>query len=111
LARNIHRGLVYPSGGQVSGWGLLRSGINADSLGPVVCRDGFAASRLLPVLISAGGTRAIFWDIFDQHQLATQLAKDSGFAPVRPLTRMRFGPAIPIRSPETLYAIADPAVG
>jgi len=103
--------LVWPAAGPISGWGLLRAGACSDYLGPAACSGPEALTALVPTLICSAGTRAVTWDIPDDNDKARAMARQLNFAPARPLTRMRLGAEVVAASPQSLLAIADPAVG
>ncbi|HEY5910881.1 MAG TPA: GNAT family N-acetyltransferase [Verrucomicrobiae bacterium] len=111
LVQDSRRALVWPANGPVLGWGLLRPGANADYLGPLVCANDEGSISLAGALLCAAGDRPVFWDVPDQNLPARGAAQRFGFAPVRPLTRMRLGPEIVSNDPRSQFAIADPAVG
>ena len=111
LAKDSRRALVWPANGPVLGWGLLRPGANADYLGPLVCANDEGSISLAGALLCAAGDRSVFWDVPDQNFPAQAAARRFGFAPVRPLTRMRLGPETVSNDPRSQFAIADPAVG
>lgn len=111
LAVDSRRALVWPARGRVRGWGLLRPGANADYLGPLVCPHDEGSAHLLVGLIKNSAGPPIFWDIPDQNESAQNAARQYGFAPVRPLTRMRLGPETVPSYPRAQFAIADPAIG
>lgn len=102
---------VWPAAGGISGWGFLRGGSQADYLGPVECQLEHAASILISTLLTGSDHRAVFWDIPDGNMTSKKIAENSGFAPVRPLARMRLGTPLRVGAPETLYAISCPATG
>ncbi len=103
--------LVWPAQGPVTGWGLLRPGARADYLGPLGSAASAGAASLAAGLLRAAEQRAVFWDIPDQNEFAKAAAKGFGFAPVRPLTRMRLGSGPSPSEPLSQFAIADPALG
>ncbi len=111
LIQQSLRALVYPAQGNVAAFGLLRPGRNADYLGPLLCSSAEACRALAEALLPSAGTRSIFWDVPDQNEAAKKTAQALGFAPVRILTRMRYGPASVVSDPQTQFAIADPSVG
>ncbi len=111
LALHSRRVLVWPARGRVSGWGLVRAGTNADYLGPLVCGEKDGALALVHELLVSAGNRPVFWDVPDGNAAATSTVQQLGFTPVRPLTRMRLGPAIVKSDPEAQFAIADPSTG
>jgi GNAT superfamily N-acetyltransferase len=89
---------------------LLRPGIRADYLGPVVATNSSDAAEVIAQLIDGVATR-LFWDIPDANEPARRLAASRGFEPVRSLLRMTRG-VLPLPGrPELQYGIADPATG
>jgi predicted N-acetyltransferase YhbS len=103
--------LVWPREGPVTGWGLLRSGSRMDYLGPLLCLNSRCSSALVAALLRNAEGRSVYWDVPDDHGEAKATAQCFGFAPIRPLTRMRLGPPIVPSHPRAQFAIADPAVG
>ncbi len=91
-------------------FGIIREGIRADYLGPVVGRDSASGealtAKLLPLL-----TGEAFWDILEPNKVATALAEESGFVQIRPLLRMWAGRELVAGNPELQFAIGDPGTG
>jgi ribosomal protein S18 acetylase RimI-like enzyme len=111
LVAQSRAALVWPAQGDVAGWGLLRSGANADYLGPLAC---FRAEGLLPLvtaLLRTAGSRSVIWDVPERNEEGQSVARQLGFAPLRPLTRMRLGENSAAVAPPGYFAIADPSVG
>lgn len=92
------------------GFGLLRPGMLADYIGPVVAEDESQAEVILRELL-AGTSRRVFWDIPRPNVSAEAFAKQFGFRPVRSLRRMSMGPTRGASNPRLQYAIGDPATG
>ena len=105
------RVMVSPATGKPSCWGLLRTGTESDYLGPVACAPAEGAMALIQNLLAHSVGRNVTWDIPDNNQAAQSIARTLGFAPVRVLTRMRLGPRADATQPQSLFGIADPAVG
>jgi hypothetical protein len=97
--------------GRVEGWGMIRAGAVADYLGPVVCENSDVAMSLCSALIRLAGERSIAWDLFDESAVARAMAERFGFAPLRPLTRMRRGPATVKSEPSLQFGLVDPSIG
>lgn len=110
LANNSRRALVYESGGFIRGFGILRSGAQADYLGPIVAEPGIGRS-LVHSLLSGHGDQPIFWDIPDLNERALIQARELGFSFLRPLTRMYLDTNLVPSDPFDQWAIADPATG
>jgi GNAT superfamily N-acetyltransferase len=90
------------------GFAMLRRGARAWYLGPVVAKHCGVAFEVMDTLLMPG---EFIVDIPDRNDYAADWARSKWFKPERQLTRMRLGPEIRARSPETLYAIAAPEVG
>jgi len=91
------------------GFAFWRPGRIANYFGPCVA----ATPEIAQCLLAASLARAAgvwFWDIFPDNAAASALARESGFQPVRHLTRMRRGPGVAER-PELVYAAAGFEVG
>lgn len=111
LLQESRRVRVWPATGKLLGWGLLRPGRNSDYLGPLACAQADGLSVLVSSLLAGSSGRSITWDIPDRNEAAKAAAGSLGFAPVRLLTRMRLGERTDASQPNTLFGIADPAVG
>jgi predicted N-acetyltransferase YhbS len=111
LAQDNRLGFVWPAEGPVVGWGMLRTGANADYLGPLVCTTEAGSLSLVAALLSTAASRPVIWDVPDQNEFAKTTAQRFGFVPHRPLTRMRLGPSLVVGNLGAQFAIADPAVG
>ena len=111
LAHDSRAVLVWPAQGRVVGWGTVRPGANADYLGPLVCSSEEGSLSLVTALLDRTGNPSVIWDVPDKNESAKAAAQRFGFAPVRPLTRMRLGPEMVAGDRQNPFAIADPAVG
>ncbi len=105
------QGLVMESGGRLEGYGMMRSGMRADYLGPVVASSPEAGIALSRALLSGACGKPIFWDIPDQAKEAVALAQTLGFIQQRQLIRMHRGENLDPGEPHLQFAIADPATG
>jgi GNAT superfamily N-acetyltransferase len=94
------RALGAPEIAGESGYAMMRPGVRAAYLGPVVTND---ATRMR--IDRQGGEGATFWDLLPANQAARALAAGSGFEPVRHLVRMRLGPPVQSRD-DLVFAIA-----
>lgn len=110
LAAGSRRVLIHESGGSILGFGMLRRGARAAYLGPVVARPGIG-EQLARCLLSGRDDQPVFWDIPDQNQPASDLARRLGFTFHRPLTRMYLDTDLVPSDPFTQWGIADPATG
>ncbi|MDB4793624.1 GNAT family N-acetyltransferase [Methylacidiphilales bacterium] len=95
----------------VQGVGLLRDGINAHYVGPVMARTEKTGVALLQKLLFSASNQRIFWDIPDPCVPAREWAKNHGFVPQRSLLRMFLGDNISPGFPQQQWAISDPATG
>jgi predicted N-acetyltransferase YhbS len=111
LAHDSRAVLVWPAHGRVVGWGMVRPGANADYFGPLASSGDEGSLSLVMALLGRAGNHSMIWDVPDQNELAKTTAFRSGFAPIRPLTRMRLGPESVVGNRHNQFAIADPAVG
>lgn len=66
-----------------------RPGSKAAYFGPCVSRDGESVRRLLEWYLPAHAHETVYWDLLADHRAAARLARESGFHPLRKLTRMR----------------------
>ncbi len=111
LAERCRRALVCETQGRIVGWGLLRSGMKADYLGPLACVSADILSPLVAALLRGTKSRAVFWDVPDENKQVVAVAQRFGFRPLRALTRMRLGPNSVPSDPRAQFALADPALG
>ncbi len=111
LAESSKCALACPGTESVTGWGLLRPGANADYLGPLASVKPDGGLALILDLLLAAAHRPLFWDVPDANGRARTIAKEAGFQPLRPLTRMRLGPPMAAVDVSAVLGIADPAVG
>jgi GNAT superfamily N-acetyltransferase len=92
------------------GYGMLRPGVLADYLGPIVADNDAVAAELIGGLLGET-SRRVFWDIPRPNSAAEALAAKLGLKPVRSLLRMWMGEASCAGDPRLQYAIGDPATG
>lgn len=93
-----------------SGFGMVREGMRANYLGPVVTADfagGVEICRWL--LIQLDGVT--FWDIPVPNKAVERLAEGFGFAPTRSLMRMWLGERNVAGDPQLQFGIGEPATG
>ncbi len=98
-------------GKAADGFALLRAGRAAGYVGPIVATSAGTAVRLLDGMLA----RCAGSDVCLDRNLSGLLEADTlaarGLAMRRGLTRMRLGPPVTGASPESICAIAGPAVG
>ncbi len=112
LARQSLRVLWHDGGeGNHSGFGMLRAGMRAAYLGPVIARSREGALPILQTLLAEAGGEAVFWDVPEVNPAAVELAQSRGFTVQRRLIRMFRGAPGPRADWSTVYAIVDPALG
>jgi len=112
MARASSQVLVHaPEAGRITGFGMLRQGARAAYLGPVVAVSADEGAALIKTLGASVTGQPIYWDIPDANASAVELAKSSGFAPQRRLSRMVLGENGTPGQPQLQFAIADPAIG
>ena len=111
LLGQCRQAVLQRSAAGLEGYGGLRKGARAWSLGPVVAVSEETAARIVGELVSSASGNPIFWDIPDLNQAAVGLAKELGFTTQRPLLRMFLGENKHAGNPKQYFGIADPAIG
>lgn len=112
LAKDSSTALVYRGTNRtIEGFGLLRPGINAHYIGPVVTHTEQAGLAILQKLLSTSADHRLFWDIPDSCMTARDWAQKQGFTQQRPLLRMFLGGNAAPGQPRQQWAISDPATG
>ncbi len=97
--------------GMLDGHALLRPGLRANYLGPVVATSPEAGEELIRLAISKTANQPIYWDIPDHNASAVALARRLGFSSQRQLTRMYLGGNHCPGIPGNVYGIAAPEIG
>ena len=105
------RTVIAERRGKVEGFGLLRAGVVADYLGPIVAESVDCAAGLARALMGASGAKAKFWDVPASNPAAVRLAEDIGFVPQRSLVRMFLGEESRSGIVTNYFGIADPSLG
>lgn len=82
--------------GELAGWGLLRPCVGGRRIGPLFARDAVTGEMLLDGLLAAAPGEAVFFDVPDSNDAATQAAQARGMSPVFETARMYKGVAQPI---------------
>lgn len=90
-------------------YGMIRSGVRADYLGPCSAMDPMEGAILIQRLLTYLN-RDTFWDIPGPNQVAREIAREAGFEPVRSLMRMDLGDSI-TGVAKLQFALGDPATG
>lgn len=70
------------------GYVMTRPGAQGAYLGPCVCRTTQTARALLAWALARHARRPVYWDLLPDNVAAVQLARASGFQPMRRLMRM-----------------------
>ena len=96
---------------ELTGYGRIRPGAQADYIGPVVSTTGQTTAALITRLVSEAGSQKIFWDLPHPATDAVHLPARLGFIPQRSLVRMVRGENPSPGLPAHQIAIADPASG
>jgi len=96
--------------GAMEGFGFLRTGINADYIGPIVARSEDVGKSITQHLLKTS-QRPIFWDIPGPCTAASTWATKLGFVSQRPLLRMFMGENDTPGDPQQTWGISDPATG
>ncbi|MFT4688566.1 MAG: GNAT superfamily N-acetyltransferase [Limisphaerales bacterium] len=96
--------------GKVTAFGMAREGMRANYIGPIVASDEAGGLLIAGKILRRIRGRS-FWDLPDANTSAAELAKDSGFRPVRHLIRMWRGKANVSSQPLLQFGITDPAAG
>jgi GNAT superfamily N-acetyltransferase len=105
------RTVIAERSGKVEGFGLLRAGMVADYLGPIVAESVDCAAELVRALMGGQGTKRKFWDVPASNPAAVRLAEDVGFVPQRTLVRMFLGEENRSGNAANYFGIADPSLG
>lgn len=103
--------LILDASGSTVGFGMIRRGMVADYLGPLVSRSFEFIPCLISALTAGKPGRAIFWDIPDSQQQATDYARCLGMEPQRELTRMYYRHNLFPGDPTLVFGVADLATG
>lgn len=110
LERDSRAAFVFREDGNLTSFGFLREGINADYIGPFIVLKPEAGKAIMQALLCAAH-RQIYWDISSPCGEANACAEQLGFAVQRPLLRMFLGDNPSRGHPDQLWAITDPATG
>ena len=105
------RTVIAERRGKVEGFGLLRAGVVADYLGPIVAESVDCAGALVRGLVRERPERAIYWDVLASNIEAVRLAEETGFVPQRTLVRMFLGEESRSGIVTNYFGIADPSLG
>lgn len=92
------------------GYGMIRTGVRANYLGPIVSSSPETARDMVRQLIRYASGRT-FWDIPADNQVAVQLAEELKFEKTRDLLRMWLGDWNVAGSTTLQYGFGDPSTG
>lgn len=98
--------------GRVTGFGLMREGVRASYLGPLVAESFESACFIASGAIGSSIGKRVYWDIPDA-SLISEWAARQGFAPQRKLSRMVWGNASEnaLGVIEQIFGIGGPETG
>lgn len=102
---------VTTADGRTEGCALLRPGRAATYIGPVLASSAAAAERLLDGMLARCTGQEVCLDWNPHGLLDAGMLTARGLAKRRGLARMRLGPPVVGSAPESICAIAGPAVG
>lgn len=103
--------IAKDSSGGTCAYGMVRAGMLAHYVGPVVSSSDEVATAMLARLLTTAGPGPVFWDILDDCPAAVALARELGLTPQRHLLRMFLGPPPVAGQPDRQWAIAGFATG
>lgn len=92
------------------GYGMIRQGVRANYVGPIVAADPDTACELVRQLTACAEGRT-YWDIPEDNERAVSLAKELGFEKTRDLLRMWLGERNVAGSTELQFGFGDPSTG
>lgn len=93
LAPPHGRALVFPAGGTVRGFGVIRQCREGHKIGPLFAEDAEVADALFRALVAHVPGAPVFLDVPEPNAAARTLAEATGLAPVFETVRMYRGPA------------------
>jgi hypothetical protein len=111
LCASAQRTLIQERSHRIESFGLLRTGVSADYLGPIVAESAHGAEELVRELMRERPGRPIYWDVLTVNVEAVRLAERIGFVPQRNLVRMFFGEKNRSGIAAKYFGIADPSLG
>jgi len=111
LLRGCRQAFVHETNAGLAGFGMIREGVHAHQLGPLIAETPRSAALLAKALLACAEGKPIFWDIPDVNFDAAVLAKSFGFAAERHWMRMFLGPNTSSGAAGRYFAIADPSIG
>jgi len=94
------------SGGRITGYVMMRPGLNAHQIGPWVAADPQIAEMLFQTALAAVGGRPIFLDVVVPNQAAMGIVTKYGFELQRPFVRMFLGENKYPADTSRMYAIS-----
>jgi GNAT superfamily N-acetyltransferase len=103
--------VVVPSWFERQGYAFGRHGLTADHLGPWMARDDRTAEILLKEFLQRSTRETIIVDALKSTRATSELLREQGFQPARPLTRMYRGPNEFPGNQTFLCAILGPEFG
>jgi len=103
--------VIAGKGRRITGFGMVRAGSKAYSLGPLVAIHKVDAEEIITALLKDINDQPCYWDIPGYNLVAVELAGQYGFHKQRSLTRMFLGSLQTLSQPSRQYAICDFSTG
>ena len=103
--------VITGEGRTITGFGMVRAGSKAYSLGPLVAIHKVDAEEIITALLKDINDQPCYWDIPGYNLVAAELAGQYGFHKRRKLTRMFLGSLQTLSQPSRQYAICDFSTG
>jgi len=101
---------IEAAAGPAGGYAMGRGGSKAAYFGPSVSRSQVEARALLQWFLKRHAGETVYWDLLPENDAALELARESGFAPLRRLSRMALrgagGPPRFARHDQFVFGIA-----
>lgn len=100
-----------PARGAIAGYLMLVAGVHGFRIGPWVAEEPGAASNLLRAALAFAGARTVTVAVPGPNRVGQAMLREAGFRETPSSLRMARGPAAGHGHPESVYALANGAVG
>jgi hypothetical protein len=100
-----------PARGAIAGYLMLLAGVHGFRIGPWVAEEPGAASDLLRAALAFAGARTVTVAVPGPNRVGQAMLREAGFRETPSSLRMARGPAAGRGYPESVYALANGAVG